>query len=149
MGNRMKLLAALGLTALTPATVQAQVASDGGAKQCIEKVVDSEMGLRGSEQSVSAWVRVPKQVYASVAADLYAVSGKGDKFGSVRLAVMHDGVALGPVREEQGRGLLKLAFENGIMLEPGRQYRFVAKSEVDHKILRRLKLRISIDKGCS
>jgi hypothetical protein len=112
--------------------------------QCIRRSSLDPGSLRDEDRIVRAWVSVQQSTTASVTA---TVNGIGDRFGTVRLAVLGDGERIAPAEEKQGSGAILVKVQASVMLKPGHQYRFYAKPESRNKTVKEVHLRISLGGG--
>ena len=120
--------------------------TNGGAPsgQCILRSNIEPGNLRDDDRVVRAWVSVQQLTKASVTATANAI---GDRFGSLRLAVLRDGERIAPAEEKQGSGAMLVKVQADIMLKPGHQYRFYAKPESRNKTIKEVHLHIALGGG--
>ena len=156
-GNVMKTALELAMVAgVVLASVQGGHASAQGtnvsneadtaapAGQCIRRSSLDSGSLRDEDRVLRAWVSVQQPTKARVTATVNVI---GDRFGSLRLAVLRDGELIAPAEEKQGSGAMLVKVQTDVVLKPGHQYRFYAKPESRNKILKEVHLRISLGAG--
>ena len=142
-------LAALLLAALAP-PARADPPADANLPPpqavCVIRQVDPDTLAMEGDHSLTAWVTVHRPVHVSVYAQGFATS---TKLGRFSLSVLRDGGLLAGSGESRGVGKLIARVDAEADLQPGRQYRFVARPNLSQAQLHGLRLKIGETSACT